>query len=253
MRYLVTMVAAILVGVFIVLTATIDDEWNIKNWAAFWSVVGVCSFFIALSAWGLVGIELSRLKKKIGELALEDVIISKKSWHYRFNAWINFGEEPSISMVRSECEYWARFFHGLAVVSFIAVFLYAAAILILGCAWFIGKCVTNLTSVRNEGKFIKSGHQFVGPIVLGLAMIGGLVAGLLLSGAWQTIAHVPWVTIGEWSGIVIGGTLGGLLVIFLFAKIAWLILRLLASASRPLFSYASARIVRVCRPVQFID
>ncbi len=222
-----------------------DDPLLPKSY--FWPTAAVLFFFMLLSVWGMIGVALSKIKEKAGELALREVTISKKSWHYRLNTWANFGKEPL--KARSECEYWARLFHGLCGTPLAKMLIYVVSTIILLFGWFCGARLSGLNIFGDKGTELafKSGHQFVGPTVFALMLIGGLAAGLTLSGAGASIQHIPPPTVGmgKWAGVVIGSLIG--------AVFALLLLAVLVRTMGSLFSYITARVIGVCRPIQFTD
>lgn len=215
-----------------------------------WSIIAALGGLALLSVWGIVGVALSKIKARSEDLASQAVDISKKSWHYRLNTWANGGYEPSD--VRSECEYWPRLFHGLYAVPFIRALGYVICSVILLLAWFFGQRPNGLNIYRDNDSgrpILKPGHQFIGPTALALLLIGGLAAGLMLSGAGADAPHAPWLTIGRWSGVVTGGIIGGIVSLVAILFLADIALH----AIRPPFSYAVARVIRVCRPIRFVD
>jgi len=248
-RYGITIAVALVVAgsaaLFTFVPRTGDEIPDVSI-SVFWVIASVASAYILLSVWGMIGIWLSLLKKRATEFAAQDVVVSRRSWHYLLNTWMNAGKQPSD--VISECEYWARLFHGLSTTPPIYVvlevlFLFIAVIgwLLYGARLDFGSGWLNLESV----KLFKQGRQPIGPIMFILM----LAAGLTFSGAGSSITHAPWPTIGIWSGSVIGGIVGGVMVIVGIVLVAQNALR----AARPLFSAAGARIIGICRPMRFVD
>lgn len=216
-----------------------------------WSLISAFSVFAAISLWGMIGVGLSNLKKWTGDVAIQDALISRKSWHYRLNTWINAGEEPL--GVGSECEYWARLFHGflgipplLLLFSIVIVFFSTLIVLIGIAGWFLSArtyfTFPTLGKGRESKDIFDSGHQWIGPIVFVLVIVGGLY----FSGAGQVLLDAPWMAIGKWSGGVIGALFLGTLLAIFFIKFVW-------PGTKSLSSYAGARMAGVCRPVQFVD
>jgi len=212
-----------------------------------WSAIGAFALFGILSAWGMIGVALSNLKKRANELALEDVVISRKSWHYRLNTWLNFKKEPRKGI--SECEYWAQLANGFYSQPPVYVCLGFLTILVGVIGWFFS-ARPDFSNIRHGKLDFYSGNQFVGPIVLALMLIAGLYAGLTFSGAGEALTHAPWLTIGKWSGAGIAGLIGLLVASIIFWNIVTVVRY---TVVQPLVSLAIARIVRVCRKTKFVD
>ena len=214
-----------------------------------WSLISVFSLFAVLSVWGIVGVALSKVKQKAEELASQDVVISRRSWHYKLNTWANFGNKPPETT--SECEYWARLAHGLPSAPLGYVFIITIKILIAVIGWlFSARVDVTHIHIVDMDELFKEGHQPIGPIVGILMLMGGLATILLLSGAGQALLDASWMSVGKWAGISIAGVVGAVALIISIFLIGQLILYNIA---QPLFSFAVARIMRVCRQAQFVD
>jgi hypothetical protein len=210
-----------------------------------WSVIAAFSLYAIVSVWGMIGVVLSDLKKRTAESAGQDIVISRKSWHYRFNTLMNNGKPFH---ARSECEYWARIFHGFSILPPIFMISYLLLVVVVMVGWLFS-ARTNwkvLYDLTKKQEFFSAGHQRVGPIVLAAMM----VAAFVLSGLPVSIASLPWSVIGKWAGMIIGGFAGAALLGYIGwhigTKVVW-------PALRPLGSVATARVLGVCRLVKFVD
>ena len=246
-RYIATIVFALLVLLFAYVSVSfpwVECEEPVLSKTFFWLILAVCSLWLLLSVWGLIGGFIRWSKEKTDELATQDVVISKNSWHYRLSTLANAGDEPA--NVKSECEYWARLFHGLSTVPLLfAIFIAIGAIVMLFGWLFSARPNFFLLSKRDINDYLfKKGHQPFGPVVT-IAIVVGLTALLVPYSLWT---DVPWKVIGLIAaGIlaIVGVIMAGVVATsFLWAP--------LKRGASPLLAYVGTRIIgRVCRTISY--
>jgi hypothetical protein len=264
MVYIASFVCAVLAVGFLFLAKAIGFDTyqrTVDPYASFqvqldlitWSVIAVACAFTALPLWGIVGVALSKAREKKEEFVRRTVIASRKSWHYRLNTWMNFGDVPPERC--SECEYWARLCNGLFAgqVATLILGIFIAAIMALG--WLTGlKPILSGTPWQKKWydapNIFESERQWKGPITLGLLLLGGLAAGLAISGAGHALVQAGqgahWASVGKWTAVGVGSAFMGVTALLLCPRI-W------RHALQPIFSLVTARAIGVCRPMEFVD
>ena len=241
-RYIATIVFALLVLLFAYVFVSfpwVEGEEPVLSKTFFWLILSICSLWLLLSVWGLIGGFIRWGKEKTEELETQDVVISKKSWHYRLSTWANGGWEPT--NVKSECEYWARLFHGLSTMPFVFVIVAAFMTVVTIVGWLFSARPNVFPREDGNNNPFKSGHQPVGPVVA-IMLVVGLTALFVPYSFW---AGVPWKYVG-FGVLSIAASIA--FVVFIM-KILWPPLKRGAS---PLFAYTGARIIgRVCRTISY--
>ena len=241
-RYVATIAFALLVLVFAYMFVSypwVEGEEPLLSKTFFWLILSICSLWLLLSVWGLIGGFIRWGKEKTEELETQDVVISKKSWHYRLSTWANGGWEPT--NVKSECEYWARLFHGLSTMPFLYTIFAAFLTVVTIVGWLFSARPNVFPREDGNNNPFKSGHQPVGPVVA-IMLVVGLTALFVPYSFW---AGVPWKYVG-FGVLSIAASIA--FVVFIM-KILWPPLKRGAS---PLFAYTGARIIgRVCRTISY--
>ena len=244
-RYWATIAFALLVLVFAYMSVSypwIKGEEPVLSKTFFWPILSICSLWMLLSIWGLIGGFIRWGKEKTEVLATQDVVISKNSWHYRLNTWANADNEPT--NIKSECEYWARLFHGLSTVPllFVIFIIFMAVIVVVG--WTFSARPNFFPREDGNDHLFKGGHQPFGPVVA-ILLIAGLTALFVPYSFW---AGVPWGYVGLAAAVLPACIVGGFCIFFIM-EILWPPLK---RAVGPLFAALGARIIgKVCRPISY--
>lgn len=199
----------------------------------------IAGLYGALFIWAIVVYSLNQVRVEQDKV----VVFSRKSWHYKLYKWLCpiYSSEP-----KSECEYWARVFHGIFVETwaFYAVCLFAfICVFIFTCiGWLLGKSPNwrwfNPSGGGEEGVFLpgRQPWHWIRPLVLALIVVtvtGYSMREELLSIFTQAL---PYLFYGL-PGLAATGV-----VVLLFIKVLY-----------PLLSYLVMRSKGVCRKVEFVD
>jgi len=172
--------------------------------------------------------------------------LEKNSWHYRLSTWANAGNEPT--NVKSECEYWARLFHGLSTVPLL-LGIASVILIVIGILGWLVSYRPRFFSKANKSFIVdfdfEDGHQPLGPVVAILLIVGLTV--LFVPYSSLVDADIPWRSIGSFAA----GVLAAAGIAFFMWKILWPSLK---RGTSPLFAYIGARFIgRVCRTISYAD
>jgi hypothetical protein len=211
-----------------------------------WSLVAIFAGWAVLCIWGIIGVLISEFRRGAEDIAKRDVVISRKSWHYRLNKWANFGDDPDCNL--SECEYWARMFHGL----YIAPVVYT---IFFSFLWFIRVVVFNIALViywlfsfkpdfsatwNKEVVELDRGNQIYGPLTLVSIMAVGV------SLLYWLVFDISFGTPFKIIGIIVAGVLAAAMAIFLLIVVYKIFVR-------PLAHFVMARLAGACRRTVYTD
>ena len=252
-RYVATIAFALLVLVFAYMFVSypwVEGEEPLLSKTFFWLILSICSLWLLLSVWGLIGGFIRWGKEKTEELETQDVVISKKSWHYRLSTWANGGWEPT--NVKSECEYWARLFHGLSTMPFVFVIVAAFMTVVTIVGWLFSARPNVFPREDGNNNPFKSGHQPVGPVVA-IMLVVGLTALFVPYSFWAGVLYIFWADV-PWkvTGLIVAGVLAVVGVIMAGVVATSFLWPPLKRGASPLFAYTGARIIgRVCRTISY--